>query len=251
MSTSHRPSMVALAATVLRDPVSLLSAADDREAFAHVAPRALGIGAIAAALVGATVGSYYGGPQVVAAAVKVPVLLGASLIVALPAVKTLAETGGVEVPWRRLALAGVLGVARTALLGAAAGPLMWLFYGLGPSYRLSVLAFVAMLVVTGLPALTLIGKALPAGAEGRLAIRLASAAVFGLVLAQTGYVLRPFVHRTDREFALLRPIEGDIADAVGTTTKSVVTGDRGRFEPTSEPETTPMWPEIEREGGER
>ncbi len=225
-----RPSTISLAATLLRDPASLLPAADDRESFAHITPRALGIGAVAAALVGATVGSYYGGPQIVAAAVKLPLLLGATLIVALPAVKTLAETGGVDVPWRRLALAGVLGVARTALLGAAAGPLMWLFYSLGPSYRLSVLAFVAMLLVTGAPALMLVGKALPARTEGRFAIGLASAAVLGLVLAQTGFVLRPFVHRTDREFALFRPMEGDFADAVGTTTKSVVTGDRGRYE---------------------
>lgn len=225
-----RPSTIALAATLLRDPASLLSAADDRDTFAHVMPRALGIGAVAAALVGATVGSYYGGPQVVAAAVKLPVLLGVSLVVALPAVKTLGETGGVEIPWRRLALAGVLGVARTALLGAAAGPLMWLFYSLGPSYRLSVLAFVAMLLVTGIPALMLVAKAIPARTEGGLAVGLASAAVLGLVLAQTGFVLRPFVHRTDSEFALFRPMEGDVADAVGTTAKSVVTGDRGRYE---------------------
>ena len=95
---------------------------------------------------------------------------------------------------------------------------------------LSVLAFVAMLLVTGIPALTLVAKAIPARTEGRLAIGFASAAVLGLVLAQTGFVLRPFVHRTDSEFALFRPLEGDVADAVGTTTKSVMTGDRGRFE---------------------
>lgn len=213
----NRPSTLAIAATLLRDPASLIARADDPDDLAHIAPRTLAIGVIGAALFGITVGSYHGGLQVPYAAVKMPLLFGLPMIASLPAVRSLGHLAAVDVPWPRLALAGAIGAARTAVLAAALGPLVWLFYSLQPDYRTSVFVFVGALVLAGLPGLSVVGKVLPERAERRWAVGLASVAVLGLVTAQTGWLLRPFVVRAEAPVALLRPIESDVATSLGQT----------------------------------
>lgn len=212
-----RPSTLAIAATLLRDPSSLVDRADDPADLAHLAPRTLAIGVIGAALFGITVGSYHGGVQVAYAAVKMPLLFGLPLIASLPAVRSLAHLAAVDVAWPRLALAGAIGAARTAVLAAALGPLVWLYYSITPDYHLSVLVLAGTLVVAGIPGLSVVGRVLPAGAERRWAVGLASVAVLGLVTAQTGWLLRPFVVRPEAPVAFLRPVESDIAASLGET----------------------------------
>jgi hypothetical protein len=218
----NRPSTLTIAAQILRDPAALLSSADDPDYLAYVAPRALGVGVIGAALFGITVGSYHGGLQVAYAAVKMPLLFLLPMIVSLPAVRSLATTASTTVEWPRLALAGAIGGARAAVLAAALGPILWLYYSVQPDYRSSVFVFAGALVLAGVPGLSVVAKALPERAERRFAVGLASVALLGMVTAQTGWLLRPFIVRAEAPVTLLRPIESDVATSLGQTSLGAV-----------------------------
>ncbi|MFT4623233.1 MAG: hypothetical protein ACI8PZ_001889 [Myxococcota bacterium] len=211
-----------LVAEVLRDPQAVVERASDPAEFAVDVPRLLGIGVVGLALFGAIVGSYRGGPQVAFAAVKMPLLLLLPTVVALPAVRSLWAALGAEASWLRLGAAGLVGVARTAVLAAALGPVLWLVYSLGTGYHLSVLLLALALVVVGVPGVSVVGRVLPtAGAEARAAA-LVSALLLGAITAQTGWLLRPFVARPTASISFLRPVEEDIFSSLFATALSSV-----------------------------
>ncbi|MFN7143973.1 MAG: hypothetical protein ACK4YP_09370, partial [Myxococcota bacterium] len=92
---------------------------------------------------------------------------------------------------------------------------------------LSVLLFAGMLVLAGLPGLAAIARAIPAGGHRRWTAAGGSLLLVGLILAQTGWLLRPFVARPTTAVALFRPVEGDIVSGLGTTAASSVGFYRG------------------------
>jgi hypothetical protein len=47
-----------------------------------------------------------------------------------------------------------------------------------------------------------------------------SLVVLGLLVAQTGWVLRPFVARPRGEVTFLRPVESDVFSALGASSRS-------------------------------
>lgn len=198
-----------LCAALLRDPQSLVDDAGDPAVVAWRVPRLVAVTAVSAALFGAVVGSYRGGIQIPYAALKAPLLYGIPLVVGLPASRALFEAFGAEVPWRRLSMAGLVGVARAAVLAAALGPALWLLWSVAPSYHLAVFLMAALLVVSGAPGLATVARAVPAG-PARWLGGAASLVVLGLVTAQTGWLLRPFVARPTAEVTLFRPVEGDV-----------------------------------------
>jgi hypothetical protein len=212
-----RPNTLTLAAQVLRDPDGLLSYADDRDALLYVAPRLLGIAVAGAMIFGGVVGSYRGGVQIAYAAVKMPFLLAIPLIVCLPAVKALYEACRVEAPYPRLAVAGLVAMARTAILAAALGPIVWLLYSVGLDYHVSIVLLAGTLALAGLPGLLLVGRALPQAGEFRLLATIGAVLLLGIVTAQTGWMLRPFVARPMAEVAFLRPVESDVLSSLGAT----------------------------------
>lgn len=202
-------SIWALCGRLLRDPQGLVDQAADPAVVAWAVPRLVAVTAVAAGVFGAVAGSYRGGVQIPYAALKAPLLYGVPLVVGLPASRALFEAFGAEVPWSRLSLAGLVGVARAAVLAAALGPALWLLWSVAPPYHAAVFLMAAMLTLSGVPGLITVAKAVPAGGA-RVAGGLASLAVLGLVTAQTGWMLRPFVARPTAEVALLRPVEGDV-----------------------------------------
>ncbi len=215
-------STLSVAARVLRDPRSLLEEAEDPKVFAALIPRLLGLTCAAAALFGVVVGSYRGGVQIPYVAIKMPLLLLIPLVVALPAVRALWAACGAEASYGRIALAGLLGVTRTAILAAALGPVLWLLYSSGLDYHLAVLVLVAALGVVGLPGLAVLGAVAPAGRSRRWIGTLGSALVFGILLAQSGWLLRPFVARPTVEVSFLRPIEAHVFSSLGASSSSAV-----------------------------
>lgn len=202
-------SVWSLASRLLRDPQGLVDDADDPAALAWAVPRLVAVTAGSAALVGAVIGSYRGGVQIPYVALKAPLLYGVPLVVGLPAARALFAAFGAEVSWARLAVAGLAGVARAAVLAAALGPALWLFYSLGPGYHLAICAMVALLAAAGGPGLLTVARAVPAG-RARVLGGAASLLVLGLVTAQTGWLLRPFVARPTAAVTLFRPVEGDV-----------------------------------------
>lgn len=204
--------ILALSTRVLRDPHALVNDADT--ALASTAPALLAISAAGAALFGIAVGSYHDPLQAAYAALKLPVLLIIPPLVTLPVLHAVATACGAPVGYRRLAMACLAGMARTGIIAAASAPMLWLPYSIGLEYHLAVIAFSAALTFAGLPGLTVIARAIPESAQFRFLAGVGVVALLGLVMAQTGWLLRPFVLRPSAPAALFRPVEGDFVLAM-------------------------------------
>lgn len=211
-----------LVSQVLRDPVGVVERSESSESLAQNAPPLLGIAVVGALLFGAVVGSSRGDIQVAYAAIKMPLLLWIPVMLALPACHALWRACELDVAWNRVVASGLVAMARTAILAAAAGPVLWLFYSVSPGYHISVLALAAALVAVGLPGMTVVAGAMPAGGRRRALAKLGSLLVLGLCVAQTGWLLRPFVSRPAGDVTFLRPIEEDIFSSLAATSRSAV-----------------------------
>lgn len=225
-----------LTTRVLRDPDEVANT-DDPRTLAQLAPPLLALACGGAALLGIAAGSTSGALQASFAAIKTPVLFLVPPLVVLPLVYTAAEAAGTKVSFSRLGIATLAGLARTGLLAAAAAPLLWLPFSLGADYHLSVLLFVGTFGMVMAPALTTLARALPAGGSLRLPAMIGTLMLLGLVTAQTGWLLRPFVARPQAEVTFLRPVEADVFSSIGATTRSA-TGDYDRD---WRPEGSGMW----------
>lgn len=213
-------SLLPLLATLLRDPRAALDAAADPETLSWMVPRLLGVLAVGGAVFGGVVGAYRGGIQIPYAALKMPLLLVIPLAVGLPAVRALFSTEERAVPWTRLAVAGLIGATRTAILAAAASPFLWLLWSVVTDYHLATLTLALALGALGLQGLAAVRHALPRVGLRDLGAIAVAVGLLGLTTAQTGWLLRPFVARPTAEVAFLRPIEADIASSLAQTAKS-------------------------------
>lgn len=221
--------LVRLAAQVLRAPGAYVDQVEAEGRYAEEAPRLLALLVLGALVFGGVAGGYRGGLQVVFAAVKLPVLLIVPIVLVLPALRGLWGLCDVQVSYQRLALSALTGGARMALLAAAAGPVLWLAFGV-LGYHGAVLCFAGLLAVCGLPGLMVVARAVPTGGRGRWVALGGSLALLGLCTMQTGWMLRPFLLRPTAEDAVfLRAMEDDVFTALGlTTTSSVgIYSDRG------------------------
>lgn len=214
--------LLMLTSRVLRDPKGLVADHLHDDGFATLAPRLLVITALGAAVFGMVVGSYRGGVQVLYAAVKMPLLLLIPVVVSLPAVRAFFLAAELEVDRRAIGMASLTGMARTAVLAAALAPVLWLFWSLGVDYHLAVLTLAAALGVVGLPGMLTVVRTLPSGGRRRWMATAGSLAVLGLVTAQTGWLLRPFVARPSAEVTFVRPLEEDVFSSLGATKRSAI-----------------------------
>ena len=232
MARTSSITLMGLAGQLLRAPEQLLavdghdersgSASADR--LAHLAPKLLALTVVGAGLFGVALGSYRGGIQLLFAALKTPLLLLIPVLIGLPAVRAFHGACEISVSWPRVALSGLTAVARTAILAAATGPVLWLYYSLTPDYHQAILAMAAALVVVGGVGLSTLIRCLPSGGRNRALASLTSLAVLGILLAQSGWLLRPFVARPRAELSFLRPIESNIYSSMASVRRSA-TGD--------------------------
>jgi len=208
-------SVLSLIATLLRAPADVLDSPPEDQP--TLAPRLLGITLFGAAVFGAVVGAYRGGIQVPFAALKMPLLFLAPVALGLPAVRALFGVDTDPVSWRRLGLAGLVGMARAAVLAAAFSPVLWLYLSLEPDYHSAILALAASLALVALPGLTTLAQALPRAGRRQVLATVGAVAILGVVTAQAGWVLRPFVARPSAEVTFLRPVEADVFSSLGAS----------------------------------
>jgi hypothetical protein len=209
-----QPSLLALCGDLLRAPEDLVARTADPRAFAHAAPRILAVTIGSAALFGAVVGSYRGGVQIGFAAMKMPLLLLVPLVVGLPSVGALFHLAGKPVHPQRLSMAGLVAVARTALIAVATAPVVWLAFDAGVAYHAAIVLLAGVLVLAGVAGLPSVVAGLGPHTHRTRVAAVAALVILGAVTAQTGWVLRPFVARPRAEVALFRPIEGDIVGSL-------------------------------------
>jgi len=217
------PSTLTLIATLLRAPAEVL---DDRaDTLRQLAPRLLAITLVGAAVFGGVTGAYRGGLQILFAAIKMPILFLAPVAIGLPAVRALFAVDAEAVSWQRLGLAGLVGMARASILAAAFAPVLWLFYSLEPDYHAAIVVLALSLAVVALPGLTTLASALPRVGRRQVLATLGAVGILGVVTAQAGWVLRPFVARPTAEVAFLRPLEADVFSALDASLDSA----QGRY----------------------
>lgn len=219
------PSVLSLIATLLRAPQEVVDApAADH---ATLVPRLLATTLVGAGVFGAVVGAYRGGIQVPYAAIKMPILFLAPVALGLPAVRALFAVDTEPASWRRLGMAGLVGMARAAVLAAAFSPVLWLYYSLGPDYHAAILVLAASLAAVALPGLTTLARALPRAGRRQVLATIGAVGILGMLTAQAGWVLRPFVARPTAEVAFLRPLEADVFSSLGASLDSAQGRHRG------------------------
>jgi hypothetical protein len=202
--------LLTLAMNVLARPDELVEHARGPAAAGRLAGPLLALLILGAGLFGAIVGSYDGGMQLLFAAVKLPLVLLIAAVVTLPALRVLHALEGEPVATWRAGLAALVGLARVALLSTALVPLYWLIYSLDPPYVLAIMMLAGGLVLAGFPGLLTVARALSPGGRFRAGPTLITIALMGLVLAQTGWMLRPFVVTPGAQLTVLCPRSGDV-----------------------------------------
>ncbi|MEM6989469.1 MAG: hypothetical protein AAF721_03195 [Myxococcota bacterium] len=206
-------------ARLLREPTSL-GRGDPKSTLETHGPVLLGITVVSAAVFGGVVGSYRGGVQLAFAAIKLPMLWMLPLLVALPAVRALHRLCGVGVTYGQVALASLVGTARAALALAVASPALWLLYSVDVDYHIAILALCGSLLAAGAVGLVTTARILPGQGANKTAASALALAAMGVVFAQSGWVLRPFVARPRADVAFLRPVESNVFASLAASWRS-------------------------------
>ena len=211
--------LLTLALRTLRDPRAVVEAHDTPEALARLAAPTLAIAALGLGVLGAVSGSLRGDVQVLFAALKLPVIFLVPLVLALPAVHALLIACGSRVSWARLGAASLVALARSGVIAIGLSPILWLLLSFGPSYPVAVLLFTATVAVVGLPGPVTIARIVPGEGVMRWVAAIATGAVVTVAMAQSGWMLRPFVSSPDQELVFVRPVEDDVLDSLSRTTR--------------------------------
>lgn len=205
----RKASLLDTCAALLRDPVRL-GTDEPRHVLHDHGPVLLAIAVVCAAVFGGVVGTYRGGVQLLYASLKLPMLWIAPVLITLPAVRALYRVCGISVNYGQVVLAVLVGAARAALLLAVASPALWLMFSVDVDYHWAVLVLCGSLVSFGAVGLVTVARILPGAGPAKLLANALAALVVGIVVAQSGWVLRPFVARPTAEVAFLRPVECNV-----------------------------------------
>ncbi len=175
--------------------------------------------AITMLIVGAALGSYRGGMQIVYAGVKLPLVLLGTAALSAPALSAIGAALG-----RRERLASDLALVMAALafgslLLVACTPLIMLGHAMQLEYHRMILVTVGMFAVAGLAALRFVWRGVErtGGAGWRTAIA-GLCVVFSLVGGQLAWALRPYLVRPRADdVVFVRDVEGSLLDAITQT----------------------------------
>ncbi|MGH1344630.1 MAG: hypothetical protein ACRBN8_23930 [Nannocystales bacterium] len=221
----RKTSLLETCAALIRDPVGLGRDEPLRALHDH-GPVLLAITVASAAVFGGVVGTYRGGVQLLYAALKLPLLWVVPVLVTLPAVRALYRVCGVVVSYAQASLAVLIGCARSALLLAVASPALWLMFSVEVDYHWAVLVLCGSLLGSGVVGLATLARVLPGSGPGKMVGSALAALAVGVVVAQSGWILRPFVARPRADVAFLRPIESDVFSSTLASWRSA----RGNYE---------------------
>lgn len=202
-----------LFAAVVRDPLAALDRWGDAE-LGWLVPRLAALTVGTSSVYGFTVGVHHSLEQGLYAALKMPLVFLLPPLLAAPALGAVADALGLSLSPRRAAAAGLLAMTRVAVIALACAPVAWLFAEASRNYEFVALSTAGVLTLSGLAGWHLLAGA-PRGVAraawtSRLGMVVASALLFGLVTAQAGWLLRPFILRPRLEPELFQAPESDV-----------------------------------------
>ena len=205
---------------LLREPGDVAERCERSEGLRRLAVTSLACLVVGAAVFGGVVGSFRGGMQIGYSAIKLPLALLTTLVVAVPAFFALTIGFGGRATFRGVAALSLAASARGALVLIGCAPVLWLAVDRGLGYHASVLLATVMYLTSGLAALGIVLRGLD-GSFRAVVTSAACALVFFGVLGQTAWMLRPFFGRPSQAaIPFVRPPEGTLADALVTSSKS-------------------------------
>ena len=224
------PGAIARLELLLRDPDGFLTALDRAEssrdanaAMASLTRVLVGAVTVGAGLFGGIVGAHRGGLQVLYCAVKVPLILLVTLVVCAPAFIALARAARLPLGSRSVIALALGSSARFALVLVGLAPFVWLMEGWSLGYHRVILSIVAVCAFAGIAAGKLLFTGLSRSGSAGVRVGMAFVALFGLVGAQTSWILRPYVVRPRTEHPpFVRALEGDLFDSLRHTARSSV-----------------------------
>jgi hypothetical protein len=182
--------------------------------------------AVAMAIVGAALGRYHGGAQILYAGIKLPLVILGTAALSAPALSAIGTALGRPAKLAADLALVIAALAFGALVLAAFTPLVLLAQSIDVGYHKMILLVVAMFSSAGIASLAIIARGLQreTGA-GRTAAVLALIAVFGLVGGQLSWSLRPYlVHPACKTVPFVHPIQGSLFDSVLDTFDSARRG---------------------------
>jgi hypothetical protein len=205
---------------LLREPGDVAERCERSEGLRRLAVTSLACLVVGAAVFGGVVGSFRGGMQIGYSAIKLPLALLTTLVVAVPAFFALTIGFGGRTTFRGVAALSLAASARGALVLIGCAPVLWLAVDRGLAYHASVMLATVMYLASGLAALGIVLRGLD-GSFRAVVTSAACALVFFGVLGQTAWMLRPFFGRPSQTtIPFVRPPEGTLADALVTSSKS-------------------------------
>lgn len=215
--------------TVLAQPGEAARRCIEERDLRRVAATALAAMAFGGAVFGGVMGSYRAGPQIAYAALKMPVVLLATLALSGPALHAIAVVLGR--PWSlRAALAlGLSAGARAALVLLSLAPVLWLVIDAGCRYEAVQLVGAFAYGAAGVAALGVVLRALGDG-PGRVLAAAFMAVTVSVVGGQCAWILRPYIGRPSDASVpfLVSRKEGGVVDVVARAAAAVVGGRRQR-----------------------
>lgn len=212
---------------LLRDRRAALDAMEDPAKTGHSARTLVITIMLGTGVLGATLGMYRGGIQILYAGIKLPLMILLTAGICAPAFSALKAALYGQTHIKRDVLVVLGSLALASLLAAACAPVLMLAMTLDVSYHRLILLTVACCGVAGLGGLTFFFAALRRWSQGRhRALALALFMVFGAVGSQMTWTLRPFLVRPRTvEVPFVRAIEGSFIQAVFESTLSA----QGRY----------------------
>ncbi|MDX2091988.1 MAG: hypothetical protein SFX73_29260 [Kofleriaceae bacterium] len=207
---------------VLRDRDGILARIAAGKDLAAITRTMVATIALAMAIVGAALGLYRGGIQILYAGIKLPLVLLGTAALSAPALTAIGAALG-----RRSRLASDLALVVTALafgalLMASCAPLILAAKAFDLSYHRMILLVVGLFTCAGLASLRVVVGAVARehGPGGGAAIA-GLCIVFALVGGQLAWALRPYLVRPRApEVPFLRPVEDSLFDGITGAVRS-------------------------------
>jgi hypothetical protein len=183
----------------------------------------IGAVVVGAGLFGAVVGAHRGGMQILACALKIPLLLLITLVVCAPPFVALVRVANLSISARRVIALALGSCARFALVLVGLAPFIWLMEGWSLGYHRVILSVVGVCMVAGISAGKLLFAGLARAGNTGARVGFVFVALFALVGAQTSWIMRPFVVRPQTQHVpFVRALEGDFLEAVSMSVRSAL-----------------------------
>lgn len=184
------------------------------------------IGCSAAAL-GAVLGMYRGGEQVLYAAIKLPLVLIGAATVCAPVYTALKRSLGDEAVFAKDLALFLSALALASLMSASLSPLLLCAILDGAGYHALILATVVLVGLGGLAGYEFFFRGMSMQIKrGHRVISTTLLIVMGLVGSQLSWLMRPYLVRPQTEAVpFVRALEGSFFDAVVTS----ISSSQGRY----------------------